>query len=485
MGRFVGFAMKLDYRLMHVSLLVLLLLSAWLPSCGSSKRTGVGSLRTAKVVFVAEFPIGTRIPETFRIYDEGRRSLLIEKIDGKMVVTIDMEVIGKYESVLEGTPIISANGRKIAFGALKDDGWYVIANGKEYGPYKRIGKNSLKFSTDGSALAFVAMRDNLYFVVRNGIESEGYFGVLVDSLQFKEVTSDVVYGVTNGIEQYIVDGSKEGRRHAEIVGWTVTTGFIGQEIVYAAMDGCIVNMYCGRKKLKGDFAAMSKGIPLISPDGKRVFYCGAHLKSRKRAPFVNGESLGEYDGLLDERAVFSGDGKRIVFGVRKAGKWHVCDNGRIGKGYDGVMKIKVSKDGMNMGYLAQDGGRYFAVFNEEEGPRVNGVFEQTFVLSPDGKILLYAASQPGECVVYRNNEILDRYRGAKAGALAVNDDASIVAVHLQDEKGAFIAIRQRKSDYYEMIDNKYGSRLRFVGKTDFEFVALRIGMMFLIRLSAD
>jgi len=111
------------------------------------------------------------------------------------------------------------------------------------------------------------------------------------------------------------------------------------------------------------------------------------------------------------------------------------------------------------------------------------VFERTFVLSTEGKILLYAASQPGECVVYRNNEILDRYRDAKARALAVNDDASIVAVHLQEKKGSFIAIRQRKSDYYEMIDNKYGFRLRFVGKTDIEFVALRIGMMFLNTMS--
>ncbi|HOK09763.1 MAG TPA: hypothetical protein PLJ10_08895, partial [Candidatus Hydrogenedens sp.] len=78
---------------------------------------------------------------------------------------------------MEGSPIFSADSRRVAYSAKRGGKWFVVVDGEEGKEYDGIGAGSLIFSPDSRRVMYSAGRGNKRFVVVDGEESKGYDGI--------------------------------------------------------------------------------------------------------------------------------------------------------------------------------------------------------------------------------------------------------------------------------------------------------------------
>lgn len=98
------------------------------------------------------------------------------------------------------------------------------------------------------------------------------------------------------------------------------------------------------------------------------------------------------------RAVYSPDGKRVAFTVRKGGEQWVVRDGKEGPHYRRVSLGRFSPDGKRFAYTAMDDkGNRFVVLDGESLGRYKGVGSLAF--SPDSKRFAYTARREGKMMV--------------------------------------------------------------------------------------
>ena len=60
----------------------------------------------------------------------------------KWIVVVDGKEGVEYDSIMEGTPIFSADSQHLAYGAKSDHKWLVVVDGEEGGKYDGIMKGA-------------------------------------------------------------------------------------------------------------------------------------------------------------------------------------------------------------------------------------------------------------------------------------------------------------------------------------------------------
>jgi hypothetical protein len=126
---------------------------------------------------------------------------------------------GEYDEV--GTPLFSADSRRVAYAAQRDHKWVVVVDGMEGKEY--YGVAGLQFSPDSRRVAYAAQARGTalhlgkLFVVVDGVEENEYD--MIYDLQFSADSGHVAYaarrGTTvwgGGMELVVVDGA-EGKEY--------------------------------------------------------------------------------------------------------------------------------------------------------------------------------------------------------------------------------------------------------------------------------
>ena len=122
-----------------------------------------------------------------------------KKADGKWYLIINGKEWGPYGYAYDD-PQFSSDGSAWGFCAEKANGkWYVLINGKKWGPYEYAGYP--QFSSDGSAWGFWAKKaDGKHYVLINGKEWGPY--EFVGDPQFSSDGSAVFYAATGTKPSY-------------------------------------------------------------------------------------------------------------------------------------------------------------------------------------------------------------------------------------------------------------------------------------------
>jgi Tol biopolymer transport system component len=175
-------------------------------------------------------------------------------------------------------------------------------------------------------------------------------------------------------------------------------------------------------------AYYSVGNPFISSTG-----LVAYLAERDQKTFIviNGKEWGPYDALAeDSPPVFSPDGKRIAFSVRRGEQWLVVTDGASGKGYESILdwKIRFSPDSKHVAYLAMRGPKQIFVVDGVERGEDNQTDQYDagdIIFSPDGNRVAWPVGARGNQAV-----VVDGVEGRRylsVGDITFSDDSRHVA----------------------------------------------------------
>ena len=231
-----------------------------------------------------------------------------------------------YEISAYDTPLVSPDGRKVAFGnnpLFSGKGKAVlVADGVETGGFDGIGFQHVVFSPDSSKVACLVKKEDAWVVLADG-EEVGRF----DSF-FNESGLFFGFPFFSPDSRRIAVAGKIGVRWAVFV------------------DG-------SRGKLYDDLLPNS---PVFSPDSRKVAY-GAKLDG-KWCVVVDGVESRFYDHILWDSIVFSPDGEHVAFSAVSGDKVFVVHDGREGQPHEDILPGTpvFSKDNLHCAYAGKDNG---------------------------------------------------------------------------------------------------------------------------------
>lgn len=124
--------------------------------------------------------------------DGSRYAYAGEVEEGKWIVVVDGESYGPGGKLAPGgtqafatlgkrTPVVSPDGKRVAWVGARETGWVAVVDGVESKPYGVVMRGTLDFSPDSQHVVYIAAREGKKYVVVDGFEVESYTGFLKDS----------------------------------------------------------------------------------------------------------------------------------------------------------------------------------------------------------------------------------------------------------------------------------------------------------------
>lgn len=325
-------------------------------------------------------------------------------------ITREQEVAGPIDSNItivtretslvkfgEGRPIradavVSPDNRRVAYIQFEArSSGRVVVNGVPGKLYDVFSGVDCVFSPDSQRLAYVAgQKGRKLFVVLDGAEgTDGYTGI--GNLTFSPDSQRFAYKAwDNDARKYFVflDGKKS--KPYDGIKRPLVFSPDSKRLAFAASLG-------GKKLVVVDgsdgrgYDSILAG-PLFSTDGKHVTYTA---KCNEKGVIVRDEvEKGEFGGF--GFSLLSPYSKRMAYISENVGKKRVVLDGKPGKQYDNVTKLKFCPDGKRFAYLAWDDDRMCVVVDGREQQFYEWADNITF--SPDCKHLAYSAGAIGKYI---------------------------------------------------------------------------------------
>lgn len=292
----------------------------------------------------------------------------------------------------------------------------------------------------------------------------------------------IIRDPSNGNEHVVIDG-RPGEAYQRIERESLVYRPDSDLVVYAARidkESYLV----GGEGVKADVVGSSVQ---FSPDGKHVVLIGS--TDKRWSVFVDGKPGEAFDGILDNRLVFSRAGRMAYVGLR-AGRKVVVIDGAESLPFPDVSFPVFSADGDRAAYIVTDGVHSHIWFDDfarheardgirpaslalsTDGTRVayafgsaphmrvvagrrgdegqwptageayDWVFDDTLAFSPDGRRLAYAARRGDHCFVVVDGKPGPPFDGIVSGSIAFSNDSRRLAyVAEQVEAGGGNVIR--------------------------------------------
>lgn len=264
-----------------------------------------------------------------------------------------------YEEIFEGALTFSPDGARLAYGALRDGRWYVVDQGREFGPYDYLGSaTGLVFSPDGKRLAWAALTGKQWRLV-----VEGEAGPAYDNLAEVVFSGDgrrIAYAAQRGDQWMAVMDNAEGPPHRAIAEGMMAFSPGGGWLAYVAQTDEQWQIIVGRQRWKS-FDSVRQ--ILFSPDNKRL--AGVVVSGGAELVVVNNREGRIFDRVGGGTLAFSPDGSRLGY-IAKAGRntFAVVEGARLPR-YDMAGYLTFSPNGRAV-YAATRGEKAFTVVEDQE-----------------------------------------------------------------------------------------------------------------------
>ena len=332
-----------------------------------------------------------------------------------------------FDEIEFGGPVLSADGRHLAYAARKGEKWSVVTDGQQSGAYDNA--RDLVFSADGRHLSYAAQRGGKWFAVIDGREGEEFdevnilatnFGLSVFSPDgnrvaysarkggkwfmvadgqagpafdwirgpfFSSDSSHLLYFARTGEkESAVVDGHSAG----EFDEVDERDGYIfspdGKRTAYRARRGD-KQLVVADGKPGPEFYIVDE--PVFSPDSRRIAYQAS--RSPKRAETYSDMAIenqnwyGKYQdsSFLGESTIESSNG-RGYYNLKKGGRQLVVVDGKAGMEYDGVAGLSFSPDSKLVAYAALRAQKQYVIVDGQSSPAYDDVGDLSPVFDADG-----------------------------------------------------------------------------------------------------
>ncbi len=335
-----------------------------------------------------------------RFGPQGKRLALVVMLsDGKRAVMLDGQAGKPYDVISAGLIEFSPNGRRVAYGGVRDGKCFLVVDGRELGPYDDLGtRTGYRFSADGARLAFVAAEGDQVAVVVDEQKLPACHDVA--DLAFSPDGTRVAYAATDqqGGPWYVVVDGKKQPPHATLGDGTLRFGPGGRRLAYAAADAagkwCVV--VDGQAGPKFDQIGQMQ----FGPRGERFAY--VVRRGDRQAVVLDGQEPRWFDRVGGGSLVFSPDGHHFGYIARNDWARFVVIDGARKHRYTMVGYLNFSPDSRHHAYVAIEDGKTFTVVDDlPAAHRYDAVW-----LPPERKLLFdyrdrfhYLAVRDGEALL--------------------------------------------------------------------------------------
>jgi len=320
------------------------------------------------------------MPEVFEVSADGTSIGFIASRGEEWFVLANGKQFGPYQGCTGLS--LSPEGSRVTFLATRGDGWFMVVDGEEQTSHSF---QSLSFSPDGQRLASVIKRDNRFRALIDGAEGKDYDRIEPPGIRFSADGKHTAYLAVDGTDRVAVVDGTEGPRFRRL--GSIPLGFVpnssrpmysirkgeNETFVIDGVEGPPFQVQTER----GALPAGIKGLTFTA-DGSRYAYAGM------RSPdawvvIVDGEAYGPGGKLApgDEAAyhsvgkrtpVFSPDGKKAAWvAVRDTG-WVAVVEGKESRPYSLVMRstLDFSPDSQHIAYVASRDGKKLIIVDDQE-----------------------------------------------------------------------------------------------------------------------
>jgi Tol biopolymer transport system component len=344
---------------------------------------------------------------------DGRNVAWVEKRGGKQVVVRDGQAQTEYDLVDVKSLTFGPDNRRLAYAALEGKRIVFVVDGKVLA--ETGGVEKVMFSPDGKSVALVSNNraTRKECVVVDGIAQGEFDNIYSGYMRYSPVGNRLAYVATQARKYCLVVDGKAGPQFDNVDPGSVVFSPDGKRVAYVAKTGkkqfAVID-----GKADAEHDEIYSRIQLSS-DGKSAAY-GAR----------NGETrMTVFSGLVQpegaQSVVFSPDGKRKAFVVKRDKKLFMNVDGKIGPEYDNLYMRETffSPDGKRWAYVAIQGQAYCLVVDGNSGPAFQLIQGSTVKISPNSAHYAYVGQIRGKQVVVVDEtagpEYLDVQQGIRMG----------------------------------------------------------------------
>lgn len=346
-----------------------------------------------------------------RSADRSVRVSVLER-SGRQRVVVGVSEHPAVDAVgLEGLAV-SADGRTVAYPALRSGRWQLSVNGSLGAPYDGIGAVAL--SPDGARVAYAAQRSGRWRVVCDGREHADHASIMVGSLRWSPRGRHLVY-VARDVEgaRVVVDGRPQ-RAFDEVR--ALRFGNKDARVAYIARAGSVE-----RVVIDGEVAAASKRVTELAAADEGPAVAWISERDAGADLVVDGAVIASSARAFAALRV-SGSGATVACLRVNARDVEALLGGRVVGAYDDAVAetFSLDRDGAHLTFVAVIDGRRAVVRDGVTGPRFEEVSE---VVANEGGRWAYVARRDGAWAVYVDGRRVRRERTWAGGvALAPRGD---------------------------------------------------------------
>lgn len=348
-------------------------------------HSDVGALGPDPVTAPQLSPDGSRVAYFAR---QGRRRFWV----------IDNKPQPFYDDFFSRRLAFSADSKHVAYAARRADGWRIIINGAEHGPFDHVIDGPVAAPVGASFVSAVLHQGQYRVVLFDGEQVAAHRGYeRIEQVAFSPDGQMLAYWgldastrqwrlVVNGqaISDLICDHhgdlrfSPDSSRLAAVVGdeafWRVMTAPLDQpDAAPIKHDRCL---------------GVGRGSLTFSADSQHLAYTAVAPTQSQRSAWMivrDGQPGRAYDQISNNELLFNDDGRRLAFVAKRDGRGYVVENDMEHGPFDLVRpgSLRFSVEGERFGFSAQRTGQPMIVLDgqkfagaDDVGPPV---FDQTGV----------------------------------------------------------------------------------------------------------
>lgn len=273
--------------------------------------------------------------EGIAVSADGRTVAYPALRSGRWQLSVNGSFSARYDGI--GAVALSPDGRHVAFAAQRARRWRIVRDGREDGDHIAIMASSLRWSPRGHRLVYVARDADGERAVIDGVPQPVFSEVR--ALRFGDKDARVAYVARDGDGERVVVDGRAGPRTKHVTELALaeegaTVAWIAERDAGAdlVVDGAVI------ASSPRTFAGLR-----VSASGARV----ACLRVNRETvdAVIDGRTAGTYDDAVAETLTLTRDGAHLTFVAVVDGQRAVVRDGRLGPRVDQVTELVSNDDG--------------------------------------------------------------------------------------------------------------------------------------------